>query len=135
MAPKFISNKIILLIIFFTAVFGIVYFVFQKYQSDYSVGGNRSKYPPNIIRTERGDAFYVDQIVISLVPEATKDDAVAIASSINGQIMKSVESINLYQIRVNTKTVKELEDLIVQLESREDPKIISVSENHIYNPF
>lgn len=89
----------------------------------------------NIVRVKPGDSFVVNELLLSLVSSTTLEDAMSIAESINGRIIGIVASINLYQIEVDTRNVEDLENLILNLESRLDPKIVGISRNSIFNPF
>lgn len=86
-----------------------------------------------IISTDDGARFVVNQIILQLTPNGTLDDANAIANTINGKIVGIIPSINLYQISVQTAMARELDILIQQLVSQQNPKIKNVSKNIILN--
>jgi len=87
----------------------------------------------NIVSAPEGERFVVNQIVLQLIPDGTFEDALIITNSINGRIVGSISSINLYQIEVTTRTVDELDVLIQQLIAQQNLKIKSVSKNNILN--
>ncbi len=85
----------------------------------------------DIVSTEEGDKFVVNQVILQLIPNGSFADANIIANSINGRIVGTIPSINLYQLVVPTITAGELEIVIQQLIAQQNPKIKNVSENII----
>lgn len=87
----------------------------------------------DLIKTEEGERLVVNQIIIQLTAEGTPEDAFEIAVFINGNIVGTIPSINLYQIAVRTATFAELENAIQQIKNQQNPKIKNVSKNNIMN--
>ncbi len=89
--------------------------------------------PEDVVFTSEGAMFIVNQIIMQLIPGTTFADADIIANSINGRVVGIVPSINLYQIKISTRTVEELDNLIQQIISQQNPKIKIVTKNEIIN--
>ena len=87
----------------------------------------------DVVLTIEGEKFVVNQIILQLTPDGTLDDANAIVGTIKGRIVGVIPSINLYQVSVQTATAGELDILIQQLMSQQNPKIKIVSKNIITN--
>lgn len=87
----------------------------------------------DIVLTDEGERIVINQIILQLTTAGTLEDAQEIAESINGSITGIVASIDLYQILVNTQTVSELDAVIQQLLSQQNPKIKNMSKNIILN--
>ncbi len=85
--------------------------------------------PEDIITDPDGGVYPINEILVSLMPEATILDAQDIVASINGRVVGVVSSINLYQIEVSASTIQELENLINAL--RTNPQIDGVFRNFV----
>ncbi|MBI2122020.1 MAG: hypothetical protein HYT98_02755 [Candidatus Sungbacteria bacterium] len=85
--------------------------------------------PEDIITDPDGGVYPINELLISLTPEATILDAQAIAISISGRIIGIVSSINLYQIEIPVGSIQELENLISML--RSNSKVDGVFRNFV----
>ncbi len=85
--------------------------------------------PEDIITDPDGGVYPINELLVSLTPEATILDAQTIAASVNGRIIGIVSSINLYQIGVPAGSIQELENLISIL--RSNPKVEGVFRNFV----
>jgi len=84
-----------------------------------------------IITDPGGGVYPINILLVSLTPDATLEDALKVAQSINGRIVGNVSSINLYQIEVQTRTIEELEDIINTVRSRTDLKLDGVFRDYL----
>jgi len=84
-----------------------------------------------IITDPGGGVYPINILLVSLTPDATLEDALKVAQSINGRIVGSVNSINLYQIEIKTRTIEELEDIINTVRSRTDLKVDGVFRDYL----
>ena len=87
--------------------------------------------PEDVVLTPDGARFVVNQIILQLTSAGTFEDANAVANSVGGRIVGKVMSINLYQIQVSTRTANELDVLIQQIKSQQDPKVKVITTNNI----
>lgn len=87
--------------------------------------------PADIITDPDGGVYPINEILVSLLPGATIDDAIIVANTIGGRIVGLVSSINLYQIEVPTRTIEGLEAIIDTLRGRTDLKIDGVFRNFL----
>lgn len=87
--------------------------------------------PENIIIDPDGGVYPINILLISLIPNATFEDALKVAQSINGRIVGNVSSINLYQIEIQTRTIEELESIINTVRLRTDLKIDGVFRDYL----
>ena len=84
-----------------------------------------------IITDPEGGVYPISILLVSLTPDATFEDALNVAQNINGRIVGSVNSINLYQIEIKTRTIEELEDIINTVRSRTDLKVDGVFRDYL----
>lgn len=75
--------------------------------------------PANIITDSNGGVYPINEILVSLIQDATLQDAKIVARSINGRIVGVINSINLYQIEIQARTISELENLINNLRANQ----------------
>ncbi len=71
--------------------------------------------PASIVTDPEGGVYPVNEIIISLVPSATRIDAEKIAQGLGGRISGIISSINLYQLRIPTATISELQSVLADL--------------------
>ncbi len=84
-----------------------------------------------IVADPEGGVYPINILLVSLTPEATFEDAMKVAQSINGRIVGLVSSVNLYQVETQTTTIAGLENLITLLRTRTDLKIEGVFRDYL----
>jgi len=89
--------------------------------------------PANIVESEDGPIFIVNEILIDLIQDATIIDAGSIVSGIDGKIIGFIEIINMYQIQVPVASESELDALIQGLRNSGNPKIERVFPNFLHS--
>lgn len=88
---------------------------------------------PNKIATSEGIRFMVNEIIILLKDGATLNDAVKIASSVNGIITGFIPQPQIYKIEVTTNTLTELDSKISFIKSNFSSIIVDAVRNLIKN--
>lgn len=84
--------------------------------------------PEKIVEVE-GEVFPINEIILVMDDNATYIDAQNVADSVKGSIIGFIPEIQIFKIEVPTNTVEELDTLIQQLESEQDPKILFIIKN------
>ncbi len=87
--------------------------------------------PEDIVTDLNGGVYPVSEILINLTLDSTFEDAVEIASVINGRVVGVVSSINLYKVEVSVNTISGIESVLTVLQNLSDPRIEGVFRNFL----
>lgn len=89
--------------------------------------------PEKVVVDPNGGIYPVNQLLVNLIDEATRDDAEEIANNVGGKIIGYFPSPNMYQLEVPAVTIEQLESIINSLEL--DPRVESAFTNNTTSEF
>ena len=83
------------------------------------------------IVTEGNTHFFVNEIIVQLVPTASTADANIVARSVGGRVVGVITLLHLYKIEVQTSNSAGLRSLIQQIIDTHNPVVTSVTLNFL----
>ena len=85
----------------------------------------------DIIVDPAGGVYPISELLVTLRDDATPVDAEQIAASVNGRIVGTIASTNLYQIVIPATAIAQIEAALTQLQHSGNPLIEGVSRNFV----